>query len=365
VKEMTETEDEIYRKLQQHLDTLPVGFPAKEDGADIRVLKAFFTPEEAKFATFLDFFPSKAKDIWRHVKRKLGMSLEETEKMLISMRDKGLIYHGKDSSGTPLYLNAPLAIGFFEFAIDNLNKEKVEALEEYIDTFMEEFFSTGIPQVRTIPINAAVTSDTGIMPYDEVWNLFEQMPGPFAVAPCVCVQEREVLGHKCEHDLTERCLTNSSWYVEQGHAREITKEEARALVKKAQTDGLVVQPGNYKRADWFCLCCKCCCGIISNVIKLEKPAQLLATNHYSVVDEGACQACGTCVDLCPMDAINLDDFASINLDRCIGCGVCIPACPAEAITLKRKETVTEPPENRMDMFGKMMKKKNELRKAQN
>jgi electron transport complex protein RnfB len=359
---MTELEDEIYRKLQRHLDSLPVGLPVSDTGGDIKVLKAFFTPEEARFATFLDFFPATARDIWRRVKRKLGMSLEETEKMLESMRNKGLIYHGEDpETGTMLYLNAPLAIGFFEFAVNKLNKEKVEALEEYLGTFLQEFFSTGIPQVRTIPINAAVTPDLNIMPYDEVWNLVDQMKGPFAIAPCVCVQEQELLGHKCAHKLTERCLTNSKWYVEQGNAREVTKEEAIALIKKAQEDGLVIQPGNYKKGEWLCLCCGCCCGILSNVKKLDKPAQLLATNHYSEIDPNACVACGVCVDRCPMDAITLEEVATINRDRCIGCGVCIPTCDAKAIHLKRKAQVTEPPKDRTDMFMKIMEKKSEFK----
>ena len=363
---MTESEDEIYRQLQRHLDSLPIGFPASDTGADIRVLKAFFTPEEAKCAMFLDFFPATAKDIWRRVKRKLGMSLEETEQMLQSMREKGLIYHGEDpATGTMLYLNAPLAIGFFEFAINNLNQQKVEALEEYLDTYLQEFFSTGIPQVRTIPINAAVTPEMGIMPYDEVWELVDQMKGPFAIAPCVCVQEREILGHKCAHELTERCLTNSQWYIDQGNAREVTKEEAVALIKKAQEDGLVIQPGNYKKGEWLCLCCGCCCGILSNVKKLDKPAQLVATNYYSEVDSDACVACGVCIERCPMNAIDLEEVALINRDRCIGCGVCIPTCVSEAIHLKRKEQVIEPPKDRTDMFMKIMQKKTELKRANN
>ncbi|TFG05627.1 MAG: hypothetical protein EU536_01180 [Promethearchaeota archaeon] len=360
---MSESEDEIYRKLQEHLDSMPVGLPKAKNGADIRVLKAFFNREEAKFATFLDFFPSTAKDIWRRVKRKLGITLEQTEIMLESMKNKGLIYHGEDpKSGMPLYLNAPLAIGFFEFAIDNLNKEKVEALEAYLDTFLQEFFSTGIPQVRTIPIDAALTPAIEVMPYDRVWNLLDEMRGPFAVAPCVCVQEKAVLGKKCEHELTERCLTNSKWYVQQGHAREITKEEAKALVEKAQADGLVIQPGNYKKGEWFCLCCGCCCGILSNAKKLEKPAQLLAANHYSEVNPDLCEACGICVERCPMDAIVLNAVAVINRDRCIGCGVCIPPCPTNAIRLIRKAEIQEPPNDRMDMFSKIMKKKTEMRR---
>ena len=37
-------DSDIYRKLQQHLDKMPVGFPSVKSGADIRVLKHLFTP---------------------------------------------------------------------------------------------------------------------------------------------------------------------------------------------------------------------------------------------------------------------------------------------------------------------------------
>ena len=41
---------ELYRKLQQHLDRMPVGFPATESGVEIRILQRLFTPDEAALA---------------------------------------------------------------------------------------------------------------------------------------------------------------------------------------------------------------------------------------------------------------------------------------------------------------------------
>jgi len=37
-----------YRKLQQRLDTLPIGFPATKSGVELRILKALFTSKEAE-----------------------------------------------------------------------------------------------------------------------------------------------------------------------------------------------------------------------------------------------------------------------------------------------------------------------------
>ncbi|MEL7569887.1 MAG: 4Fe-4S binding protein [Eubacteriaceae bacterium] len=52
------------------------------------------------------------------------------------------------------------------------------------------------------------------------------------------------------------------------------------------------------------------------------------------VDKNKCVWCGSCADVCPADAIKLDDDAAFVTDECIGCGSCVEVCVAKAITLK-------------------------------
>ncbi len=360
---LSESED-VYRKLQKHLDTGPIGFPPAKSGSDIRLLKAFFNPKEAEFATKLSFFPSNLKSIYRKTKKQ-GMSLEETKDMLDNLVKKGLIFHADiPEAGERLYLNAPLAVGFYELNVNRLTKERAEAFEEYLnEEFIDEYNTSGIPQIRTIPINAAVTKENKVMTYDDVRQLIETHKGPYSVQECICTQEKEILGTKCKHSLTERCLSNSQTSIDRGDARELSKEEIFDLLKKAEEDGLVIQPGNFKEPGFFCLCCSCCCGILSNVKNLDKPSQYFATNYYSEVDADLCSGCGTCADRCPMDAITIEDVSTINRDRCIGCGICVPSCPEEAIHLRNKEEITEPPKDLMDLWLKIGNKKAELQKA--
>ena len=50
-----------------------------------------------------------------------------------------------------------------------------------------------------------------------------------------------------------------------------------------------------------------------------------------------CIGCGTCVDSCPFDAIDMiEDKAVIN-DKCTACGTCIEVCPVEAIMREEEE----------------------------
>jgi ferredoxin len=44
-----------------------------------------------------------------------------------------------------------------------------------------------------------------------------------------------------------------------------------------------------------------------------------------------CIACGTCIDLCPVEAISEGDIFVINAEICTDCGTCAEACPVEAI----------------------------------
>ena len=44
-----------------------------------------------------------------------------------------------------------------------------------------------------------------------------------------------------------------------------------------------------------------------------------------------CVGCGACADVCPQDAISVDDIAVIDAGKCVDCGACVDECPAGAI----------------------------------
>jgi Fe-S-cluster-containing hydrogenase component 2 len=52
----------------------------------------------------------------------------------------------------------------------------------------------------------------------------------------------------------------------------------------------------------------------------------------AIVDKEKCTGCGSCVEICPIEAISVvDDIAVIDAESCIDCGTCIDECPNEAI----------------------------------
>ena len=57
-------------------------------------------------------------------------------------------------------------------------------------------------------------------------------------------------------------------------------------------------------------------------------------NMAVIIDKEKCNACGTCVDSCPVEAIKLEDKAVVDKDNCIDCGTCVDECPEEAISME-------------------------------
>ena len=54
------------------------------------------------------------------------------------------------------------------------------------------------------------------------------------------------------------------------------------------------------------------------------------------VAQGDCVACGCCVKVCPMGAVQIMKgiMAQVNMDQCVGCGKCAKECPASVIGIR-------------------------------
>lgn len=57
--------------------------------------------------------------------------------------------------------------------------------------------------------------------------------------------------------------------------------------------------------------------------------------RYASILQEECVACGTCVLVCPREAITVPNgiYAVVDEDLCVGCGVCKKACPASIIEI--------------------------------
>jgi formate hydrogenlyase subunit 6/NADH:ubiquinone oxidoreductase subunit I len=53
------------------------------------------------------------------------------------------------------------------------------------------------------------------------------------------------------------------------------------------------------------------------------------------VDSELCTSCETCIDVCAVSALSMnEDLPQVDADTCISCFCCQEMCPTKAITLK-------------------------------
>ena len=128
---MNKEDINLYRELRSHLDELPIGFPETKSGVELRILKHFFTPEEAKIALKLKFSFETIDQIFSRV-QDLGISKENLEEMLDSMFKKGSIRLRK-ADGKKLYATDIYIVGMHEAKVNHLTKEYLADFNQYVD----------------------------------------------------------------------------------------------------------------------------------------------------------------------------------------------------------------------------------------
>ena len=362
---------QIYRDLQRHLDRQVVGYPSTKSGAELRLLARLFTPEEARLALRLTYKPTSLGTI-RERAEDSGVPSATVEDLLDGMAVKGVIGR-TERGGIRYFYTLPLVVGMYEGQINRLDREFLDDFQTYTRSraFGLALLGTGVPQMRTIPVEKSLSFEHQVTTYDHLENVLTGAEGPFAVMECICRKAAGMRGNTCKKTTRlETCMAigdMATMVIESDSGRAIGKAEALAIARLNEADGLVLQPSNTQKVDFVCACCGCCCGMLTMQKGLPKPLEFWATNFHASVDADLCTACGTCVERCQVDAVTVDEaqgVSTLNLDRCIGCGNCVVTCPTGAMTLVKNDREAVPPEDVENLYETLMaNKKGPLGKA--
>ena len=348
--------EKIYKKLARHLDNTPGGFPPTESGVELRILKQLFTPDEAGLALCLVMMPEPVEAIAQRARK----PADEILPKLREMGRKGLILHIQNK-GSETFMLLQFVVGIWEYQVNRLTKELIADFNAYVPHLMAAQEKHKTQQLRVVPVEKSINTQLHIMDHEHLENLVRSQ-SKILVAPCICRREHAMMDKGCGK-MEEACLIfggGAYIYESRGIGRTITQDEAMEIIRKGAAQGLVAQPSNSVKPMNICLCCDCCCQILSNIKKNPAPARIVNSNFQAAVDTDLCTGCQVCQEICPMDAVTMaDGTAQVNEERCIGCGLCVTGCEFDAMSLSDKKEMErwEPPQTLVDTYVRIAKEK--------
>jgi Na+-translocating ferredoxin:NAD+ oxidoreductase subunit B len=344
--------DESYRQLAEVLNTLPNGFPPTDSGVEIKILKKIFEPDEAEFFCRLRLTYETPEQIAQRNQLPLEGLAEKLEKMF----EKGQI-ESRISERVRSFRMAPWVVGIYEYQLNRMDKEFAQLVEEYIPFYGPQLVMTKPPIMQVIPIEKEIPANYEALPYEKVSNVIENGKS-FTVFDCICRKRTRLLDKGCDKPL-EICMgIGEEPEAFDNHpmgGRSISKQEAYALLQKAEEAALVHMTSNVKNGRWFiCNCCGCCDGQLMAVG--AGLTGIINSHFYAEIDQDLCASCGICADeRCQVKAIDeVDGSYRVNRVKCIGCGLCVSTCTTEAMRLihKSPEELQPLPDNEMDWLEK-------------
>ena len=209
------------------------------------------------------------------------------------------------------------APGILEMMVNNQellheHPEVGRAFEEYTRLRMQSMgpiLPDGYGLMRVIPVESAIEGIPGVTD-DERLSHYLDKYDVFSVSPCSCRASRTSLGDGCGHLAEDMCVQmgkGAEHYIRTGRARQITREEALEIVKRAEENGLMHDIPNIEGAGEsaaICNCCACACfGLRAGLMFGARDA--IRSNFVAEVDEAKCVACAQCVEVCPGNALKL------------------------------------------------------------
>ncbi len=207
--------------------------------------------------------------------------------------------------------------GIMEMIVNNLEVVKkypvvayaMEAYGRVRGPMSAGMFPPGIGLMRVIPIETAIEGNSHKVSYEEVSKYLNDNT-IFSCSPCSCRTDREAMGEGCGHLKEDMCIQMghaAEYYIRTGRGREITREEAFEIIKRAEENGLMHQIPNIDgsgKTHAICNCCGCSCLSLRSGT-MYKNVDMVRSNYVSKVDKEKCVACGQCVENCPMNAMKL------------------------------------------------------------
>jgi ferredoxin len=342
-----------YSRLADRLNRFPQGAPPTE--LLFSILSMLFSEREAGLVASLPIKPFTAKrasEIWK-------TDFAQAHTLLDRLADRGILVDVEDRHGISWYTLPPPMAGFFEFSMMRVREDVdqrvlSELFCEYLNVeedFIRDLFTRGETQLgRTFVHEPALSEENAlhVLDYERASEVIATASHR-AVGMCYCRHKMQHLGRACDAPM-HICMTFNSAaqsLTKHGIARRVEAAEGMDLLRQAYDCNLVQFGENVqRRVNFICNCCGCCCEAMIAARRFAILNPVHTTNFLPEIRPEACNGCGKCVTVCPVEAMTLVSAndphkprrktAKLAEDRCLGCGLCVRVCGHEAVALRSR-----------------------------
>ena len=280
---------------------------------------------------------------------KLGISLEQTEALLLSAYPRQIV-NRTTQDGVTTYTPATFYHRLDPLSMyENWGDVPADARDAVIQWQLDEFIKNWLPvvdELRADPDKYLRIPNRDVLLLDEALAMVEAA-SEHVVVPCDC----RAIVMACSRTL-ETCIRldeGAQHTLERGHGRCLAKDEMKKLVVNANRNGLMATGDRYWREHGglfgFCNCCACDCYPFRVGQQLGMHRQWPRSHYVAERDMAKCEQCGLCVRRCHFDAFYHDGTKTVvngkrrktvlfDPLKCWGCGLCATTCPDGAITMQ-------------------------------
>lgn len=285
-----------------------------------KLLEKVVTEEMAEVALALEYRVHMNAE---EVAKRCGKPLERTKELLWDLAMTGVATVKREGDEDTFWYETWVP-GIFEMVVNH--KENVAKYPEISQAFDDYGlmrnpiaagnFPVGLGLMRVIPIESSIDGSSRKASSEEVSKYINEAR-VLSVSDCSCRTSREELNQGCGHLKEDMCIQlgdAAEYYIRTGRAREVTKEEALEIIRKAERDGLMHSIPNTEgdgHTHAICNCCGCSCYAIRAAGMYNNP-DMVRSNFVSTIDDSKCVGCGECVEVCPTNAIKLGHKLCVN-----------------------------------------------------
>jgi len=242
------TEIEVYEKFIEWLKTAPSVFPDSEDMTEL--IKSRYTPDDAALLTNIPFNGRTIKEL---VEIK-GMPVEELKPRMDALAKKGVVWKIFTYGAYRYRLCDPFLV-FYRSVYwgggrNSEHYKMAPLLNKTFGPYFEQFAHSKTRGLRTLPIEATVEDTRTVLPFEDVLKVLDDQDY-FCVGNCSCKAKHNLdpEHENCEHHpFEENCVhfgDFARYMVDNGHGRELTREECRDVLLQCAEAGLVHGVSNW------------------------------------------------------------------------------------------------------------------------